>query len=122
MSTPPVLLVVEDDPAQQKAYAAVGARFGFEILLTPRAGDVLRLALQHKPDAILLDMRVEDGDTLKVLHALRTSVETMEIPVTVVSAYLVPELKQHLRRFHRVPWLPKPWTIDELLGCIAGMR
>lgn len=115
------LLVVEDDPIQQKAYAAVASRHGFYITLITRAADVLRVVHQQRPEAIILDLRVEDGDTLRVLTSLRRSPETQDIPVTIISAFLMPELIDHLRDFQKVRHLAKPWTVDELLGVVEEM-
>ncbi|MDQ3264239.1 MAG: response regulator [Myxococcota bacterium] len=115
------LLVVEDDPIQQKAYRAVGARYGFHVTVLARAADVLRVVHQQRPEAIILDLRVEDGDTLRVLTSLRRSPETAGIPVTIISAFLMPELIDHLRDFQKVRHLAKPWTVDELLGVVEEM-
>lgn len=117
----PLLLVAEDDPAQQRAYQAVAARFGLQVQLTASTSEIFRLAHQLRPDAILLDLNIEDGNTLKVLGCLRESPETASTPVAVISAYLVPETLSYIESFEGVRYLPKPWQIEELLALVEQM-
>lgn len=120
-AVPPRILVVEDDPIQQRAYAAVASRYGLELQLESRTTDVLRAVLQGRPDAIILDLNVEDGNTLRVLSCLRESPETANTPVAVISAHLVPEMAQQVARFPGVYQLAKPWQIDALLELTRQM-
>lgn len=119
------VLIVEDDPVQVKAYAAFGKRYGFSVTTTGRTTDVMRMVLQHRPDAVVLDFELEDGQSLKVLRCLRASPETAEIPVAVISGYLSDDTRHQIRKIGEVPTLEKPWTIDQLLGTLlrlAGTR
>jgi len=119
--TPIRLLVVEDDPIQQKAYQAVSRQFGFFVTVVSRTTDVLRVALTEKPHAMILDLKVEDGVTLGVLTSLRRSPETRTLPVAVISAYLLPEVREELMSFEGVECLAKPWSLEELLSLIGRM-
>src|SRR4051812_28912272 len=82
------ILLVEDDPVQVAAYRAIARRHQFALEITARATEVLRLALTHRPDLILMDLNLEDGHSTKVLHSLKQSPETADIPVAMVSAYI----------------------------------
>lgn len=119
---PRELLVVEDDPVQLKVYAALASRYGVSIRTTQRTTDVLRLAMQHQPDAILLDYELEDGPSLKVLRTLRASPETAHIPVGVVSGYLSDPVIDGIRALGEVRMLEKPWTIDQLVSLLRALR
>lgn len=112
----PLLLIAEDDPAQQRAYAGVASRFGLRLEVTARTTEIFRLAHQVRPDAILLDLNIEDGDTLKVLASLKSSPETASTPTAVVSAYLTPETVAYIETFGDVRCMAKPWQVEELLG------
>lgn len=117
----PRILVVEDDPIQQRAYAAVGKRYGLDVQLESRTTDVLRAVLQSRPDAVILDLNVEDGNTLRVLSCLRESPETARTPVAIISANLVPEIVQYVARYPGVYQLAKPWRVDALLELTSRM-
>lgn len=127
-SAPPVeasrfrLLVVEDDAVQQRAYSAVGRRYGYEISFADRTTDVLRVVLCDRPDAVVLDLNLVDGNSLGVLRTLRGSPETAGTPVAIVSGNLVPEITTYLERYDDVPRLAKPWHLDDLLALLEGLR
>ena len=127
MTTPPApslpreVLIVEDDPIQLKAYEAVARRHGISLRSTSRTTDVLRLVMVHRPDAILLDVELEDGQSLKVLRCLRESPETQDIPVAVVSGYLSNDTMHFIESLDAVPMLAKPWTLDQLLGVLLAL-
>lgn len=118
---PRELLVVEDDPAQIKAYHAFARRFGISIRCVSRTTDVLRMAHLHAPEGIVLDVELEDGQSLKVLRALRGSPETKDIPVAVISGYLSDEVERTVRSVGGVTMLAKPWTVDELLSTLGAL-
>jgi CheY-like chemotaxis protein len=83
----PVVLVVDDDKQivdllchtlKQRGYTVMGAYDGREAMAAVR---------RTKPDAILLDLRMPVMDGYAVLEELKTSEETMDIPVVIMSAY-----------------------------------
>jgi CheY-like chemotaxis protein len=78
------ILVVDDDET---------ARYILRRLLGPRvvleaAGGVegLRLARQHLPSAILLDLAMPDKSGFEVLDELKSVAETAKIPVIIVTS------------------------------------
>lgn len=77
------LLVIEDEPAILKFLHSSLEEDGWE-LLEARAGRVgLELAARQKPDIILLDLGLPDGDGLDVLQQLR---QWTSAPVIIISA------------------------------------
>lgn len=120
-SLPASLLIVEDDPIQQKAYAAVAQRHRLRVTFASRTTEVLRLALAERPAAILLDWELEDGQSLRVLASLARSPEIQHVPIAVVSGYLSPETKLAIRSIGDIPMLAKPWTLTQLLGLLLSM-
>ncbi|MFN7134883.1 MAG: PleD family two-component system response regulator [Myxococcales bacterium] len=117
---PRKLLVVEDDAVLLKAYRALGKRYSMEIVETPRAIDAFRLALIDRPDLIVLDLKLEDGESLRLLQSLRASPETRETPVLVVSGHLSQDMSRRCQEAGATDVLPKPWTVDELLSRLSA--
>jgi CheY-like chemotaxis protein len=85
----PVVLVVDDDKSivdllshtlKQRGYTVMGAYDGREAMAA---------VARAKPDAILLDLRMPVMDGYAVLEELKTSEETMDIPVVIMSAYQI---------------------------------
>ncbi|MBX5480627.1 MAG: response regulator [Myxococcaceae bacterium] len=120
-SLPGEVLIVEDDPALLKAYGRLADRYGFTLRTATRTTEVLRLALMHRPDAIVLDYEVEDGNSLKLLRTLKYSPETAQIPIAIVSGYLSDHTLARIHEVGGVTTLEKPWTVDEILGLLLRL-
>ena len=80
------ILVVEDHKdlllatrlcLQHSGYTAIGARDGLECI---------KLAVEEKPDLILLDLGLPDNDGFTVMGLLSQIGSTASIPVIVISA------------------------------------
>ncbi|MGH2757737.1 MAG: response regulator, partial [Actinomycetota bacterium] len=81
-----VFLAIEDDPGFARAVLEVGRTNGFKGLVALRADTGLALAHEHRPDAILLDLKLAGSvDGFAVLDHLKSHADTRHIPVSVVS-------------------------------------
>lgn len=67
------VLVVEDEPTIARVHAAYVERVpGFAVVATAHtARDAVRLATEHRPDLVLLDLGLPDAGGLDVLRELR---------------------------------------------------
>ena len=113
------MLLVEDDVVQVKAYKALGKRFGMQVMSTPRLDEAFSLAVSEKPDVIVLDYRLEEGESLPLLTHLRQTPQLANTPVLVISAYLSSELRKHCMALGATQVMDKPWTVDELLEALS---
>lgn len=113
------MLLVEDDVVQVKAYQALGKRFGMQVMSTPRLDEAFSLAVSEKPDVIVLDYRLEEGESLPLLKHLRQTPQLANTPVLVISAYLSSELRKRCMALGATQVMDKPWTVDELLEALA---
>ncbi|UVW27765.1 response regulator [Massilia sp. H6] len=80
------VLVVEDDPEFARILFDLAHELDYRCLVAHGAGEGLALAAAHKPDAVLLDIRLPDGSGLSVLQQLKDSPATRHIPVHIVSS------------------------------------
>ena len=80
-----VVLVAEDDPSVRMTIEFVLNDEGFEVLLAEDGEQALSLALETKPDVILLDQIMPKMDGKEVLMALRNDASTKDIPVLVLT-------------------------------------
>ncbi len=80
------VLVVEDDPEFARILFDLAHELDYRCLVALTAGEGLALAAVHKPDAVLLDIRLPDGSGLSVLQQLKDSPATRHIPVHIVSS------------------------------------
>ena len=81
----PLILIVEDDPDNAHLIARVLTGAKYDFLVTSVGRDALQHARVIQPDAITLDLRLPDIDGLDLLQQLKTTAETRDIPVIVIS-------------------------------------
>ena len=80
------LLVADDHEVIRRGLASLLAGSGIEIVAEAATGkETVRLAEQIKPDIVLLDIRMPDGDGLSTLEKLRSKVP--QTAVVMLSTY-----------------------------------
>lgn len=80
------ILLIEDSKAIRMENESALHKAGYEVICAEDGETALRLALEGKPDLILLDMILPKMSGPEVLRHLKTKSETAEIPVIVVSS------------------------------------
>jgi two-component system phosphate regulon response regulator PhoB len=80
------LLVIEDEADLQKVLGYNLKQAGYEVLSALRGQDGLRLAREHRPDLVLLDLMLPDISGTEVCKALKGDAKTREIPVVMLTA------------------------------------
>ena len=60
------MLIVDDAPDNREAYAEYLRFRGFRTLEAATGADAIEQAREHRPDVILLDLRLPDIDGLEV--------------------------------------------------------
>ncbi len=115
-------LYVEDSQADALLVKQLIARRNDLVLLTADTGPLgLKMALDHRPDIIFLDINLPGASGLDVLAALRNDPLTAQIPVTALSSNAYPgQIEEGLRSgFFR--YLTKPFKLAEFMAAIDGM-
>jgi PAS domain S-box-containing protein len=84
-TSPPLVLVIEDEPGARELLASYLEPMGVRTECASSADEGLRMARDLKPDAITLDLLMPGKSGWRVLRELRGSSETSAIPVFVVS-------------------------------------
>ncbi len=84
-STPSRLLIVDDDPSNIRLLASI-FEDNYEILFATSGKKALEIALQDRPDLILLDIVMPEMDGYNVCQCLKNDVLTADIPIIFVTA------------------------------------
>jgi DNA-binding response OmpR family regulator len=108
MSSPFVVLMVEDDHATLSLLAAIAKREGFEALLADDGEKAISILRQQAVDALVLDLllpRISGFDVLRYCkHSAPGLLErTIVITAAAEQAYQDFEELLHVRRFYRKP-------------------
>lgn len=80
------ILLVEDDDALASVYITRFQAEGFDVKRVPNGEDALAVALQFKPDLIVLDVMMPKLSGFDVLDILRNTPETTNIKVIMLTA------------------------------------
>src|SRR5436853_1184284 len=83
------------------------------VVQASRGAAGLDMAEQNEPDVILLVLAMPEKSGLDVLHELKSSKPTRDIPVIVVSAYAMLMMGSDARRADGV--IQKPFDLADLL-------
>lgn len=77
------VLVVDDEPAIARVARDYLDRAGFSVTVAATAREALDAARRERPDLVVLDLGLPDGDGLDVARALRT---TSNVPLIILTA------------------------------------
>jgi two-component system KDP operon response regulator KdpE len=108
------ILVVDDEPAIVRAVRANLDRHGFRVDTASTAQEAIEHA-QNRPDLILLDLGLPDGDGLEVIRVVR---EQSNMPIIVLSARGGERDKVRALDLGADDYLTKPFGLDELYARI----
>jgi two-component system cell cycle response regulator DivK len=80
------VLIVEDDDRNRKLARDVLDAAGFRTMEAATGAEGIALAREHRPDVILVDLRLPDMGGVEVARALSNDARTAPIPVVAMSA------------------------------------
>lgn len=80
------ILVVDDDEIQRSILKKIAENEGCQLRLTDKAGEARRLAREWKPDIILLDIYLPDGNGIELLNELRENENHQNTIIILMSA------------------------------------
>lgn len=85
VTTARTVLLVEDSDAIRDAFTILLEDAGYTVLGAGTGGDALRLAADHVPDLMLLDMGLPDMTGLDVVRKIKADAATAGISVVAVT-------------------------------------
>jgi len=117
MREPAKVLVVDDEESVVVTIKAILELDGYHVLTATSATLARQLVRQHDLDLVLTDLRLEDGDGLDVLRAVRErSADTVTIMLT---GYASLESAIQAIRAGAYDYLVKPSEVEELRSTVA---
>jgi DNA-binding response OmpR family regulator len=108
-------LVVDDEPDIVRLLEISLAK-DFEVITAQRGSDAIAIARSRRPNVILVDRRLPDGDGIQLLSALRHDENTAKIPIIVITALTPTDLPPGIAGF-----IQKPFDPIELPGRIRAI-
>lgn len=109
------IVIVDDDPNMSRLLRTLFELEGFEVTTAHRYQDILPLIQQVRPDAVLMDVRIHNRETLDLVHQMRQEHELAHIPVVMTSGM---DYQNQCLVAGATCFVPKPFIPDEIVRLI----
>ena len=107
-------LLVVDDEESMRSLVRVNLAETYEIVETGEPEQALALALEHKPDAILLDLRMPKYSGFELCKTLTSFSSTQLIPIIVISGEAGSKTRELCRELGVAAYFEKPVDFELL--------
>ena len=121
------ILVVEDNELNMKLFRDLLEVQGYRVLQTRDGMEALKLARQHRPDLILMDIQLPGVSGLEVTKWIKDDNTLKAIPIIAVTAFAMKGDEEKIRRGGCEAYLAKPIsvmnflkTVEQFLGARGG--
>jgi DNA-binding response OmpR family regulator len=113
------ILIVDDDAAMR---GLMRKRLSdtYEVIDTGDPEQALGLALEHKPDAILLDLMMPKFSGFDLCQSFHSLSYTSRIPIIVISGESAAKYKEHCESLGAIAYFEKPVNFPELKRRLAA--
>lgn len=115
----PVVLVVEDNPANMTLATFLLTSAGHTVLSAVTAEAGLALAREHRPQLILMDIQLPGMDGLQATALLKEDEATSAIPIIALTALAMKGDEERIRAAGCDGYIAKPIRYQEFLASIA---
>ena len=112
------ILIVEDNELNLKLLKDVLDSRGYSTVVTGLGADALRLARQHLPDLILLDIQLPDITGTEVARRLKADRQTHAIPIIAVTAFAMSGDRERILESGCDDYISKPFSLRALLALV----
>jgi len=109
------ILLVEDEPDQVEIIKIRLESSGFQVISAKNADEGIKLALEEKPDLILMDMILPGMHGLEATAKLKENPETKNIPIVALTAMNPPGFRQECFRTGVSDFVRKPFESADLI-------
>ncbi len=116
--SPPVVLVVDDDPDILEALSEILEAEGFSILRARNGQEALDQLESGHPELVLLDLMMPVMDGWEFAKRMRQRPPSSQVPVIVLSADR--NVGTKAREIGAVGHLAKPFELNDLLELVRG--
>src|SRR5919201_2224640 len=112
------VLIVEDNELNMKLFNDLLEAHGYYTLQTKDGVEALRLARQHRPDLILMDIQLPEVSGLEVTKWLKEDDELRSIPIIAVTAFAMKGDEQKIRDGGCEAYIAKPISVASFMSTV----
>jgi two-component system, cell cycle response regulator DivK len=112
------ILIVEDNEKNMKLARDVLQARGYVTLEATTGEDGVRLAREHRPDLVLMDIQLPGISGIEALRQLRDDPGTSGIPVLAVTASVMEQDRRQITQAGFDAYVGKPISLKEFLEAV----
>ncbi|PWC98379.1 response regulator [Azospirillum sp. TSO5] len=112
------VLIVEDNELNMKLFHDLLEAHGYGTLQTREGMEAMRLARQHRPDLILMDIQLPEVSGLEVTRWIKDDPDLRSIPVVAVTAFAMKGDEEKIRQGGCEDYVAKPISVVKFLETV----
>ncbi len=116
-----LVLIVEDNEKNMKLARDVLQARGYQTLEAVTGEEGVRLALEHRPDLILMDIQLPGIDGVEAFRRIRAEAATAGIPIAALTASVTPTDRSQITAAGFDAFLSKPINLKEFLETVQRL-
>jgi two-component system phosphate regulon response regulator PhoB len=116
----PLVLVVEDEPAQRDVLAYNLEAEGFRVNQSENGEEALLMAVEERPDLIVLDWMLPNVSGIEVCRQIKTRADMRSVPIIMLSARSEEVDRVRGLETGADDYVIKPYSIAELMARVKS--
>jgi two-component system, cell cycle response regulator DivK len=118
MTRPSLVLLVDDVADNRDLYEEYLIFKGYHVLTADNGEDCLRILDAHRPDIILLDLRMPRMSGQETLRQVKARPELASVPVVALTAHALEDERRRALSIGFDAFIAKPCLPDDLVTAI----
>lgn len=113
------ILIADDSITQLQHLKSILETAGYKTVTANSGNKAIALSEKVKPDLIMLDIVMDDGDGYKACRSIKKNPDLSDTPVVMVSSKSNPVDKQWAKQLGAIDYIVKPYKKSEILNTLA---
>ncbi|MCF6189510.1 MAG: response regulator [Cocleimonas sp.] len=115
------VLIADDSETQLTHLKSILEAAGYITITASSGNQAVSLSEEMKPDAIMLDIVMEDGDGYKACRAIKKNPSSANTPIIMISSKSNPVDKQWAKQLGAAEYIVKPYNDNEVLEKLTAV-
>ncbi|MCG2754597.1 MAG: response regulator [Desulfobacteraceae bacterium] len=114
------ILIIDDEKDLCQLLGDILSSHGYNVECANTNREAISSLNRHSPDLVFLDLKLPDGDGLKLLYSIKKI--NPSITVNIISAYGTEEVRDEARKLGTYGFIDKPFSEEAILSIIREVR
>jgi len=112
------VLITEDNPKNRKVFKDILRVHGYKSIEAVDGEEGYRMAKEHKPDLIVMDVQLPGANGYEVTRRLKSKDDTKDIPIIIVTSFAMAGEENEARAAGCDDYISKPINIHQFIETI----